>query len=838
MNASAEKPVSRFEEWVDSPRSRLDDQLSKRRGWVLGTGYILTLVSGVLLMLMRQIDAVLLQMRPPGARGGGLSFPVTIGDLTGRYSLSGPWTAGDPAVTADTVVPPATLIVQLLVLDVLYALCSTGVLLVCYAVAWRLVRWYRSPSSAYLDGARSLLLAIGLVMIVVRFVVDVLEVVALFVAHCWGWGPAQVFGPWLTLATLVTAGIVAVPLAVAGVTILTGNGKLRASLAASRGVLVVLGAAIGLLLVLPIGSEQIDDVVRAWTPVNAVAAAVATVLAAGVVVGAVRQLTTGTPENLDPDTGDSPNTRLLVLVVVVGLSGVDLVLGGLGWGLLVPAGLLFIIWLLSRHTPARPADHPKRHHKTGTTDTTDSKLGRRVARLLGAGVCLVVLWVLIRAAAFDLFVRAEPLRPGWASLVLGVAVVLAAAGAAILFWRRRNTERLVTRLRLRRTSYPRPSWVYVAIRPWVVLTALAAGALWITWLLPWQWFAVGGPMGVGTLAVMMTGVAAAAGGAGLLVLCVRKSSCTDYTLPTALRALGFKRFPAVALILVWALIVAMFDPAGFHNARRRQVMPFTAPPSLEQAYDAWLAAGPAVSAHPLVLVAAEGGGIRAAVWTALVMECVFGPGPVKVTGSDPTKTVDPVCAEGSSFDAKAAGDEVRANRLPVFLASGASGGSVGLAAWSARRVDLAENEEGVPTDIDDLLKSDYVASDLGRLLTGDTLHQLLAQPGPDDRAGILERSWESSWGGTSGGLSRGLRHLGKPPTGRLTSGAYQFWRSTAARSRTAAGSSPAPSTSLCPVPRPDRALRSPVTTIIRTLRRANLRPPPVRRSTRCRRPRS
>ena len=159
--------------------------------------------------------------------------------------------------------------------------------------------------------------------------------------------------------------------------------------------------------------------------------------------------------------------------------------------------------------------------------------------------------------------------------------------------------------------------------------------------------------------------------------------------------LGLRRFPAIAFVLVWALLVAIIYPSSFHDARPGDAAaPPGPPPSLEKAYDTWLAAAPKGSARPLVLVAAEGGGIRAAVWTALVMECIFGPGPVKDDSQ--------VCTHQGSFDAQAAAADVRANRLPVFLASGASGGSVGLAAWSARRVDLAAGDK-VPSDIDQLL---------------------------------------------------------------------------------------------------------------------------------------
>jgi hypothetical protein len=252
---------------------------------------------------------------------------------------------------------------------------------------------------------------------------------------------------------------------------------------------------------------------------------------------------------------------------------------------------------------------------------------------------------------------------------------------------------------------------------------------------------------MGTVGVLMAGVAAAAGVLALVVAFFRRPRVTRYALPRALRLLGLRRFPVVGLIVVWALLVAVLDPGGYHDARRTDAGPAADPPTLTDAYVRWRAAHAgedARAAEPMVLVAAQGGGIRAAVWTALVMECLFGPSTV--TGGEG------VCANES-----VPATTVRTEPLPVFLGSGASGGSVGLAAWSARRVDLAAGGIIVPDRIDDILAADYLAPDVARILTGDALHLLLAQNSPD-RAEMLERSWERSWGTDSGGgLGRGMR---------------------------------------------------------------------------------
>jgi hypothetical protein len=110
-----------------------------------------------------------------------------------------------------------------------------------------------------------------------------------------------------------------------------------------------------------------------------------------------------------------------------------------------------------------------------------------------------------------------------------------------------------------------------------------------------------------------------------------------------------------------------------------------------------------------VLVAAAGGGIRAAVWTTQGLQKLSACGP-----------------------------------RPVFLSSGVSGGSVGLAL--ARDADFAQRaaELAEPTSlteaVDGLLVRDLVAGSVGV-----RVHALqgLADQGWVDRAGLIEKRWEA-----------------------------------------------------------------------------------------------
>src|SRR5690349_12527750 len=203
---------------IDSLLDRLDDQLTYRRRWMLGIAYGLTLASGVLLMFMRQIDAIVRQMRPVGARIFSPSFPTTVDTLT-----AGPPPLGNAseatAVSVDTIAGIETLLRHLLVLDLLFTLCSTGVLLVCYAVAWRL-RWCRPAASSYLDSTRAQLLRIGLCVVLARLVVNPLEDIAILVARRHPHDLPPALGLGLNVVILAVAVVVAVPLAVAGAMIL------------------------------------------------------------------------------------------------------------------------------------------------------------------------------------------------------------------------------------------------------------------------------------------------------------------------------------------------------------------------------------------------------------------------------------------------------------------------------------------------------------------------------------------------------------------------------------------------------------------------------------------
>lgn len=716
-------------------------------------GYLLVIVTGALFVARREINGALGQMRLPGSAGGGaLQFPLQWDGRRAQSAvaeLRGSWASYLAQVRPTRVIAePTVLVERLFWLDLAFIASYPLLLGVVLVLA---ARWQPNldGSAAALRPVHQRMLRTALHATVPLAVIDVAEDFALRAAYLDGSrvavaiGPVPV-GPVLSLLKVLLSALVIVPLLVAGMATMLGSAPWRRAVIASRAVSIVVASAV-LLLATGVGADQIDDVIRAWNWSYALFATLASVLAALVVVGTITELTGKSSDNPAPDSGQDP--QRVVIMVAVGLLAAGGVCWavGLGWGLLVPAGMALLGGLLSAPIARFMPVTALRERHRGRSNPTQEQVatnGLRLARAAAAGLLAMLIWVLVRAATFDLAVRMAPTRWTWVAALGGASVLLAAAGLAVL---------------------GRPVTVDRICRSWRLLTAVAALVSLATLVPAW---AVPLPTQLGTVAVLMLGVAGVAGALATAVARVRRGPAHRYRLLPAVRVLGLARLPVVTLVVVWAVLVTVLDQGGFHDIRTLPAATPGPPPTLEQEYRAWLAAGaatdqttdpagpatgPPATARPLVLVAAQGGGIRAAVWTALVMECVFGPGPVVASQG---------CAGGAGeAAADAAGRAVREDPLPVFLASGASGGSVGLAAWSARRVDLAEGgtvAAQTPKRIEATLGADFVAPALARLLTGDLTHLLLAHNLPD-RADVLESAWEQRWPAGRAGLSRGLR---------------------------------------------------------------------------------
>lgn len=180
--------------------------------------------------------------------------------------------------------------------------------------------------------------------------------------------------------------------------------------------------------------------------------------------------------------------------------------------------------------------------------------------------------------------------------------------------------------------------------------------------------------------------------------------------------IGLKSVPVTTMAILLPLLVAQLSGTSALHAVNENVSAQPDRRSLEQEFDRWLERSGDCAApdgvKPLILVAAEGGGIRAATWTTAVMDQLWQAG--------------------------------RCVRNSVFLSSGVSGGSVGLAIASnaSPRSQMLQNardlgtSDALPAAIEGLTVIDPIASTTGVRLPN-------AQSGGrwEDRASLIEHSW-------------------------------------------------------------------------------------------------
>jgi hypothetical protein len=270
-----------------------------------------------------------------------------------------------------------------------------------------------------------------------------------------------------------------------------------------------------------------------------------------------------------------------------------------------------------------------------------------------------------------------------------------------------------------------------------------------------EWLPRVGPIAVACAGFIVAGIF----GSGLTLLSDRLGP------PLAVfRALGARHTPLLSLLVLW-LMIASGLPGGedIHQARLlngvepRAGMARGGEP-LGVAFDGWvkrlclLPAGQATQVVPqkkrvvpLIMVASSGGGIRAAAWTSYVMDANLG-----YTAQAPS-----LCG----------GSRQRSDY--VFVASGVSGGSVGIAGYAARLIAPgAANEEkrdntvvpgpeGSPW-VKERLGHDNLTPSLAWLMLVETPWSFIRAGIHDGRGAVLERTWERNWGETDTLKATGL----------------------------------------------------------------------------------
>jgi len=184
------------------------------------------------------------------------------------------------------------------------------------------------------------------------------------------------------------------------------------------------------------------------------------------------------------------------------------------------------------------------------------------------------------------------------------------------------------------------------------------------------------------------------------------------------------RVPLLTALALWAIFCSYFNDN--HAVRTLPVNSgTTVSPPLIKALDQWYAQVstnyPIMNSQqkrPIYLVAAAGGGIRAAYWTAIVLG----------------RLEDCAQSNRTSFAAH------------TFALSGVSGGSLGEITFVALKTHPPPVATNSLVNVRKLLRYDFLAADLAKMAFADLLQRFLPFPiGKFDRARSLEDAWEAAW---------------------------------------------------------------------------------------------
>ena len=626
--------------------------------------------------------------------------------------------------------------------------------------------------------ANSLAVNLGLAATVIAFIADELENVLTLTVVGLGWhgryGPeftAATWGLWTfswlkwiaaTIAVIVAA-LLAVPLVRSALSSWRANAK-RLHVLRLHLVLVAFAA------VLFFTHEQIPDLVRRWTPVTL---AVTTALALGfalLIWAATRRLLTvalwSLPTRKDPEERKLELKILRVLVIVAFVQvGLHVLFHGEwdpGWGLAVPAVLLGVVALAGLVVDA---DDPPERDAEPLVTGREPRLPRVLASVLAIAFALGVF-----DASFGYAVYVHSLA--WQALIIPVGAALGIGVWRIvkryghLAWGAAGGFAGAIVLAIVRGGQLQPlvlvlAALLLAVFGWLLYDVLAGAktaddelsrtalALAVVVVLSigfgviWKTIWVGEHLGA--VGVLFGFLLAAA-----LVVSLIAWAAPGIPVPRFFRALNAKTFPILTLLLVWFALASNFDQGGYHDARVLDSPRAANGATLEEVFACWLTknglkatepcgqegsaligAQGAAGATPLIMVATTGGGIRAAYWTSLVLDCAL---------------ESTTCPHGPRTK-----DFTNSDRL--FGVSGISGGSLGLASYAAYLID---KREGTAANnwVSNALHVDALSGAGAWWLFTELPRSFLQFNVPDDRAAVQEKGWEGRW--PHGELGRGI----------------------------------------------------------------------------------
>lgn len=778
----------------DTPGGR-----SPRWGHVLAFSAVTALLA---ITMLGQFNSLVQGMRLPDAPSAGVASLASISELDLSQKPAqvvervGAWREYTAAVGAEFGSAYAVVVAHSLIdtLVMIPAYLSIGLVLLLYAWRWRQRLGRETPASRSYE----LIVLFSLFVLLATAMFDLLE-------NFFGWyvldgawnAPLEPLNASVRIlwfcALARTVGMVM--LVVCGVLLLalgdTWIRGLAAPLIAVRSELLLLTLLALVMLVPP----QTADVIRGWRVSH-------TLITVGLAI-AVAMLLRATSASMlrlqrhqweQAQSPDPPRARRVHLpsggtprlgivgaaaLLVLALVQVMLSLGigiPVGRGLLIPAFLIVVIWLLGVALPAA-------RYVRGDRLITPA-VRRRLPKLLASAVYLIIGVAVVKAAVgsvayarhedWYLFFALIPpaiglwrILTGTTDTMGGIEAVFTACvallGGFLLFVG--NPELSPAALSFAGVTFAYGSLAFYnsygpdtlasraskrflpkeTVGPAVIVlgTGVVVAVLWL-YVDPIEFAPRVGTVGVLLLALMVLAVAGHA--------VIRFSELTRP--PKILYAFGIKRTPVVTLLLVWLLLAPTVRPAGIYDFR---TTPASSPgevaavpsPGFEDIWERWhaanLGAGPTDSETderevvPLLLISSSGGGVRAAVWTSYVLDCIFGGGAVDAAQ----------CAQGPGAEDPSWGS--------VAMLSGVSGGALGFASYVARTLDgpppMHVNRDWVESALGD----DYLAAAIGWMVYVDTPRSLLGFGSRiRDRSDIMEEAWEASWGDDVAGLRHGV----------------------------------------------------------------------------------
>jgi hypothetical protein len=233
---------------------------------------------------------------------------------------------------------------------------------------------------------------------------------------------------------------------------------------------------------------------------------------------------------------------------------------------------------------------------------------------------------------------------------------------------------------------------------------------------------------------------------------------------------GRLRLPLIGLLLAWAILCSLWNDN--HLIRMVPIEPALPKPSasgkppVQEAFAAWHkavlkayppgASGSSRAPRPVFIVATEGGGIRAAYWTAIVLAALQ------------DRSLDQRKAWTEAHPGQPAPPDFASH---LFAVSGVSGGSLGGVVFNA----LLAEKVAYPMEnkAHDILRQDFLSPTLAAMFFPDLLQRFLPFPvAAFDRGAALEKAWEYGWERTISGHDQG----GNPRSNRLAQPLRKLWQ--------------------------------------------------------------